>query len=528
MSKIENAFTSLSNLFSRKPQARSEVPVEQVAKRPAAKDELTLTLAKQAGVKAPPKTDGLSDEEIGLLKDGFLPSNYSDLKACLQKDGKDAAIALARKDKEGPFSPMYGDPVAMLEAARRIKDNPEISRMVKDVRKGDLLVQTWNDDNNTVAQMTRGTFVHALICVSDQAPPEFVEAVGITGDPNDPDTNNVVRRGSIAENSYEGITTRLIRPTEGMPEADAAHAIDRAVRYAESQLGKPYDYSFTNRNGDEKLTDAFYCSELTYLAYASPSGANLPFPVSKSSDRDQMMVALESLITALDPKDKPALLDRTMKFINKAPKPDAKEMVKYLVDEVLSKCKATEEIATSPSARNQLKETIGKIMSGEALPRFEGAVAAYKAADSKGEFDGMAGFLKRQQAHGAIGMGFVMDSAELVGGSGVNYFEAAKTSKDLLVALLPHAETFSAFLYGPKDGRTEAVGKVLDGLDWVKDKVDDIPLIGDLLDGMPERSRPAIRSDFVSPTDLAYAPFSHHDYNVKPGNPLDRSTEAAA
>ncbi|MNX92305.1 hypothetical protein D3C86_1244410 [compost metagenome] len=121
-----------------------------------------------------------------------------------------------------------------------------------------------------------------------------------------------------------------------------------------------------------------------------------------------------------------------------------------------------------------------------------------------------------------------MDAAELVSNSGVNYLEAAKMTKDLLVAILPHSETFAAYLYGPKDSRTAAVGSLLDRIDWVKQELGDVPLIGDWVDDLPARSRPAIKSDFVSPTDLAYAPFTHYDYNVKPGHPLDPPVDKAS
>ncbi|HEY9898877.1 MAG TPA: YiiX/YebB-like N1pC/P60 family cysteine hydrolase [Pantanalinema sp.] len=526
MFKIETALGSLRSLFSRRVQPKTEQPTELEPPRATSRDALALTPAVPAAPKAPPSTDGLGAEEIRLLGAGLLPHNYAELKACLEKDGREAATALGRKGKEGPFSPRYGDPVAMLEAARRIASDPELSRMVEDVRKGDILVQTWNSEN-MVSEMTKGPFVHTVICVSDEAPPEFVEAMGITGDPDAPGSS-VVRRSPIAENSYQAVSTRIIRPTEGIPEAEAARAIDRAVRYAESQLGKPYDYSFTNRNGDQKLTDAFYCSELTYLAYASPSGANISFPVSKSSDRDQLMVALESVIDALQPKDRAALMDRTMKFVNKSPKPDAKAMVRYLVDEVMAKCDATAGICKTPGARARLKETLGKLLAGEGFSRFEGAGAAYRKAEADGAFEGVTGFFKRQQARGAIGTGFVMDAAALVSHSGVNYLEAARTAKDLLAAVLPHAETFASYLYGPKDGRTQAVGKLLDGLEWIQDETGSLPLLGELIDDLPERSRPAIKSDFVSPTDIAYAPFTHRDYNVKPGHPLDPPADGAA
>ncbi|MBO9542821.1 hypothetical protein J7643_19710 [bacterium] len=526
MSKIENVFGSLRTLLPQRFWPQVDKPADPAAPKPSAGDVLVLTPAKPAAPKAPPKTDGLSAEEIGLLQEGLLPRNYSDLKACLEANGREAAIALARKGLEGPFSPKYGDPVAMLETAQRLKNDPELMRMVKDVRKGDILLQTWNN-NDLVSEMTGGPFIHAVLCVSDEAPPEFIEAMGITGDPDAPGSN-VVRRSPLAENSYAAVSTRIIRPTEGMPEAEAAKAIDRAVRYAERQLGKPYDYSFTNHNGKGKLTDAFYCSELTYLAYTSLRGANIDFPISKSSDRDQLMVALEAVIDGLKPKDKPALMDRAMKFVNQSPKPDTKAMVRFLVDEVLAKCYATEGISKTPGERERLKATIGKLMEGEGFTRFEGASEAYRKSEAAGEFGGVMGFFARQQALGAIGTGFVMDAAELVSNSGVNFLEAAKTTKDLLVAILPHSETFAAYLYGPKDARTAAVGNMLDRIDWVKQELGDVPLIGDWVDDLPARSRPAIKSDFVSPTDLAYAPFTHYDYNVKPGHPLDPPVDQAS
>lgn len=523
MFRLEGSLSNIFNhLFPSRPAPQPKAAEPTVA---IASDTLTLSApvpAAPAAPEAPLKTAGLSDEEIGHLKEGLLPRNYADLKACMIDKGRDAAKELARKGIQGPFSTDYGDPVAMLECARRLHDNPELMRLAKSIKKGDILVETWNNDDNLIASLTKGPFIHTVICVSDSMPPEFIEAMGITGSSNEPDGNQV-RRACLANHAYNSLSTRILRPTEGMDPVAASKAIERAVRYAESQLGKPYDYSFTDRNEGTGLTDAYYCSELTYIAYASPHGANVNLPLQKSPERDSLLVAIGAMVSALEPKNQAELMDRTVKLLNRNPKPGSEELVKFLVDEVMTSCRTTEKITKSPKDRQQLQKAIMLLLQGKAFPNFDQAVQAYKAAEANHDFDEpLIGFQKKQAAKASIAAAFSADTARLFGTSGLNYYQAVKTSKTLVTALLPYSETFAGYLFGPKDYRTQSVGKLLDTLDWIKAHAPKLPIVGDLgLSHLPARAKPQIKTDFVSPSDLAWADVPHDDFNVKPNHPLD-------
>ncbi|MGE5707718.1 MAG: YiiX/YebB-like N1pC/P60 family cysteine hydrolase, partial [Bacteroidota bacterium] len=127
--------------------------------------------------------------------------------------------------------------------------------------------------------------------------------------------SDTVRRCTLGESLYDRVSMRILRPTEGLPDSLKNKTIDQAIRYAEKQLGRPYDYAFTNENKGNGLSNAFYCSELAYLAYASPEGADFELPLKKSTDRDKLLVAIESAVDSLQPKDKPALMAKAMKFV---------------------------------------------------------------------------------------------------------------------------------------------------------------------------------------------------------------------
>lgn len=491
--------------------------------RPRWRDLLTLspTRVAAASVAAAPVVAVLTAEEQQLRAAGLLPASYAELKAVLEAEGREAAREHARKGVQGPFSPGWGDPVVMLQGARRIQSHPELLRMFQDLKQGDLLIESWNS-KNLISDLTEGPFIHTAICTADGPPPEFIEAMGITGSSSD-EGASVVRRTSLYEHSYDALTVRVLRPTEGMEPAARDEAIERATAYAARQLGKPYDYSFTDVNEGTGLTNAFYCSELTYLAYASPEGAHLNVPLSKSPERDELLVALGSMIDALEPRDRPELMDRAMKLVNRNPRPEAPELVGFVVDEVLAKCRTTEQLASTPKGRKQLKQAINLILEGKAFPRLEAATRAYREAEEAGDFKTpWLGGLKRQAARTALWAGGVRDAASLVGISGLDVWAAIRTTQQLVGAVLPHAETFTSYLWGPKSAPTQAAGQVLDAMTYLHDHAPNLPLLGDLgLGSLPRRAKPTIKTDFVSPSDLGWAPIWHRDYNVKADHPIE-------
>lgn len=521
MTKIDPVLPQALQSMQR-PKPAGERPEEQ-ASPPKPADGLSLTQTVKASGPSvlPPSLKGLTTEELGLVSEGLLSPVYAELKEIATTQGTDAAKAAYRKGKEGPFDGPFGDPGDMLNRARQVRSNPEWTRLAKDLQPGDILVETQNKPDDAITNLTSGPFIHARICVS-ASPPEFIEAVGITGRSGDPSNNRVRWSGMPVS---DNLSVRVMRPTEGMEEPQKSRAIQKAIRYAEEQLGKPYDYSYTNENRGQGLTDAYYCSELAYLAYASPEGANLNLPLSKSTERDELVVALNDVVDALEPKDKAALMDQALKVFTRNPKPTGAEMVAFLVDNVMTKCTATENLTDSPEDREKLKTTILALMEGKAFPNLHQAIAEFNAGEAKGEYDApVIGWAREQKNRLDIGTGLASDLGNLIGTSGLDMGESVKTAWKVADALLPHSEVLASFMFGPKDGRTKSVGQVLDSLDWLKKHVPDLPVIGDLgLGNLPERARPSLKTDFVSPTDLAWANIPHDDYNVKKEFPIDQA-----
>lgn len=449
-----------------------------------------------------PKLDGLTEEEIGFVKNKLLPTNYSDLKACLNEKGPDAAKALAREGKTGPFAESWGDPEAMLNCARRIDKSPELTRLVKDLKKGDIIVEDWNYHDNPVSTMTKGPYVHAVICTSDGPPPDFVEAFGMAGTSNAGGVSGV-RRTPLSANAYDSMSLRLIRPTEGLSEPAKSQAIDKAVNYAEAQLGKPYDYAFTNEDNGK----AFYCSELAYLAYADPAGADMKLEVKKSISRDKMIVALNDIVSSLNPDDKGGMMNKIFDFVAQSPPPTADELTAMIVDDILPNCKLTDDICKDDASRDKLKSTIKEIMTGEAFSQFNKAQEEMQTTEENGGFKGILGTFKKAKAYASTAEAFTSDCVNLVKNSGINVGEGLNTVKTLVNAILPHSETLSGFLFGADDSKTKSVSNLLDKLDWIKDKK--VPVVSSSL---PGRAGEKVEADFVSPTDLAASDLPHTDY----------------
>lgn len=465
---------------------------------------------------------GLTAEEIGLVKQRLLPANFSAIKQVWQTQGKEAAIQFVRGGKQGPFNPAYGDPQVMLDAARRTARNPELLKLAQSLKKGDIIVITWNNPNDFIGSFTKGPFSHALVCVDDGPPPDFIEAVGMSGPSNSPGSN-VVRRTSWESLSWDSVTSRVLSPADQLPEPARSQAIANAVRFTVNQLGKPYNYSFTDTETGDKPTDSYYCSELAYLAYASPEGANLNLPISKSADRDQLMVATEALVDALKPENKREMMDRVCKEINQSPRPTEGELTEFFINQVMVECLTTKKIAASPRDRAKLEATIEKILQGKAFPDYSKAMADYRAAKARGDYNKpFIGGLKAAAQDAVIDASFTRDATALVAGSGADLFQATGSLTQLTTTLLPYSETILSYLYGPKDSRTRTVGQVLDDLYWVKSHAPHLPIVGSFgLDKLPTRAKPTTKKDFVSPTDLGWADLPHRDFNVKPSHPLD-------
>lgn len=457
---------------------------------------------------------GLTAEEARFVQEGWLPKNFAALRAAQREGGVEAAKALARQGVKGPFSRRYGDPNVMLDGARRISKHPEFSRMMKQAQPGDILVTTYNKDNDVISVATKGPFVHALVCVSAH-PPEFIEAIGMTGDVKDPDSNKVLR-SQMGEQGYDSMTYRLMRPTANLSPHEADKAIKRAIAYCEAQLGKPYDYTFTDTN-TTGMNDAFYCSELAYKAYAHPKGADLPFELDKSPERDVALKALSEVLDGLDADDQGALAFKAVQLNGQ--KASTETMLDFLIDEVLPHTAATRAIANTPERRAAVEASLRRVLEGKAFQGFSAKLEQFSTDERSGRFKGVGGFFRRVGASIGLGWNGIQDVKALT--DGVGFFRSLGVSWKLVRTLTPHMETLCRFFFGEGDPRTVKARQTLDTLDGLARDAHRFPLVGQYWP-LPSRPRKALNNDFVSPTDLAWAHVTHWDFNVKPETPVDK------
>lgn len=492
-------------------RARSVAPTQVTSSAPAvASGDVWQGSSNTAPVAADPR---LTAQQQQLVADRLLPANFADLVALQQTRGTDAAKAAFRAGKKGPFSPNYGDPQAMLKKAVSLSQTPELVRMIKDLKKGDVVCIDYNSTTDLIANATKGPFAHVLVCTSDGAPPEFVEAIGMTGSQSDP-SNNMVRRSTALDHFSSSQSYRIVRPADALAEPQRGQAIDKAVSYAEAQLGKPYDYTF----GESGVGQSFYCSSLGYYAYVK--GAGVAVPLQKSSQRDALLLALDSMVDALAPKDRAAVMAQIVEKINVKPAPSADELINFIVQKVLPACSATSRIASTPAERDALATAITRFRTGKGLPRFAAANQLAKKDEAAGKFKTpVIGKLRQLWDRTRSTAAATSDVYHAFDGTGLSKVQAAKATLRLANGFLPFSEAVSAFIFGKADGRTRFFGKVLNTTDWLHQHKPFSWVCG----WLPVRGTNAVDGHFISPTDLAWAKVPHADYNVKPGQSLDRS-----
>ncbi|MEB3299451.1 MAG: YiiX/YebB-like N1pC/P60 family cysteine hydrolase [Candidatus Sericytochromatia bacterium] len=235
-------------------------------------------------------------EEQALLAAGWLPPEYVKAKG----NSRAAAEALAMRPGAPARSMSWTDPALMLKGARTLAGTPELQELAKNLRRGDIVLTAEFLPQDPVTGMTGGPYNHALLVVKDGPQPEFIEAIGVTGAKNDP-TGNRVRRSRMVDYAVRHIAFRVLRPADALPAAQREAAVQKAIAYAERQLGRPYDFAFTNHdhgNGGEK---AFYCSELTFLAWTSREGAGMRLPLATAPSLNVGMKAVHAALDAANP-----------------------------------------------------------------------------------------------------------------------------------------------------------------------------------------------------------------------------------
>ncbi len=431
-------------------------------------------------------------------------------------EGKELAKQTARKGKPGSpsFSDSYGDPAGMLSWAENNGGNTKLTDFIKQIRKGDIILagpgKEERRDKDAICFLTRGPFHHSLICVSEGPPPEFIDATG----------KGVTRTQWTY--FWGGGNYRIVRPTEGLPADQAKKAVDAAVSYATNQLGKPYDCGFTDSDGDR----AFYCSELAYKAYRDGAGMKDLLP-AKSPERDSLVVSLWAVIDGLGPQNKHEMMDGLLHAVKKVmeSKPQNWDILdQYVIDEVLPKCSATAGLLDTPEDRKAAKEIVKEIREGRAFPNFQAAQKNYQDAQARGEFTDHwytfgAGKAKQAVSLGKKAWALGKDLASLKSRSGLSVTATVGLLGKVFMPLYRNLGTFSEYLQtaGSKGMISIPAGvktllSATEFLSDIREKTQDIPILGSLAQILPGKARQIIQSDFTSPTDLSQLSSWHYDY----------------
>lgn len=466
----------------------------------------------------------LTPEEAEFIRLGLLPHYYPVLKQCLdgkepfegKKGGLNAAKALCKSfypNGNGHYSRDFGNPIRMLDWAKKNHKNEKLCQLVTASRRGDVILsgpsKKQEIDKNFICLMTKGPFYHAVM-VLDSSPPIVIEAVGITGNQFDT-TSNKVRMSTWYEEYGGWGAYRLVRPTFGQTDAKASAIIEKAVAYAEAQLGKPYDYSFSDGDG----TKAYYCSELVSKAYREGAGFKGRM-TEKSPERDKVIIALNSAIDGLQPKNKYELSDKIMKFaIEYSRSPDINKLQAFIINDVVPGCKTLEKAFPDKKAREKLNAVFNKIKSNEGFAGFSAATKAHEASQKAGRFKAGWGIgkLRELKSNAAIGIALFKDIDTLGKESGASRKDLFLVVSKLLLPVYKNLGTYGELLSGMNKNSglalPEGVKTVLKMVDWGVNKREQVkkwPVVGDMLANlMPGNGDGKIKTDFVSPSDLAQA-----------------------
>jgi hypothetical protein len=437
----------------------------------------------------------MTSEERALLAEGLLPATYATLIAA------DDPTTLGRHGLAGPFSSDFGDPDAQLAAARYAKTHGEFYRFLRTVQPGDLVFVAPNNPKNFVSRMTGGPFSHVMICTAAGAPGEFIEAVGVTGERGDTVLDRV-RRTTGAGLANDQATLRILRPTGASPEARA-----RAIAFAAAQLGKPYNYSFSDVLGGDR---AFYCSSLAHRAYQAAGIAVAP---KKDAARDRLVEAFTRPVMALQPDDPVDLATRVMYKLHQVPPPGPDEFAKLIVEDVLPRCKKTARLVTNDREKRNLTRALGRLIAGKPFPHFSEDAAQYKEQAAKVHVP-VVSCLRNAALEAKMVADFTRDSAALLGLVDLNGLHALQALGAVLHAMGPYVDVFAAYLTGPNSAETRAAARLLDVMDALKPLGPFWPNADLGPQHLPGRAPWTVAADFVSPTDLAWTDLPHDDFNT--------------
>ncbi|NLI78999.1 MAG: hypothetical protein GX442_21475 [Candidatus Riflebacteria bacterium] len=470
----------------------------------------------------------LTDEERELMALKLLPAWYPTIKLAQEEKGGSLDKAKAKAKslfpyKNAVYSRRFGEPPHMLSWARRYRKDAAMVKLCAATQRGDILLNghksAEGQTNDMIAILTGGKYHHA-VTVIDGPPAVFIEAVGLTGSKEDP-TSNRVRVSAWHEHLADWACWRLLRPTAGLPAAEAQKRIDGAVAYLVGQLGKPYDYGFTNNDANR----AFYCSELAWKAYHDGASWTTFLPV-KDAGRDRMVVALNAVIDGMKPKDRNAVaqkvVDFTLDYTSQKP-PDLKKLVTFIVDDLAPGCEVFADAFPTAASREKLRGVLEKVRTNRAFPGFLAAKAAFEEKKKAGKFETGWGIgaVRKLAAETKIVTSLVGDLNRLAKESGAGLFKLTKLIGSIIAPMYKYMGTYADFLTGmDKGGKVDlpdGAKTILSMTDWLaekREKVKTWPVVGKALANLlPGNGDDKLATNFVSPTDLAgTSPRFHLDY----------------
>jgi hypothetical protein len=460
-------------------EAFNRLPIDRQA---AVRSEFDQLRAQEAALTSSP---GMTGEENFLLSKGLLPACWGAIKQAASHSSDPAQVLRATGDPHlsglaGPFNEHYADPAAMLRTARHMLQHPDLRRMFGELRKGDLVLEA-TPRPDVVKQFTRGAYSHALICVETQPFPQFIEAIGITGGPND-HTSNRVRRTSFYSEIDDSHQYRVLRPSN-----DPA-VIDRAIRFATSQLGKPYDYTFERLPlGAGKGPNSFYCSDLAYYSYRVGAGVDLP--IRKDAGRDIKLLAVDHLLEALGADNVHLMKQRISQFLNThGPQASDQQVAHFVATELLPHFDRLREVAATPNKQAKVERALTRIMSGQTQKGLT------QALDGSGPpASSWAKALMEHVAGPPVMAGLYL--AREFHEAGLSVTVAARLAATLGEVGLTHPSDLKGLLVPDDAGEVYAV----------KNAAPD----------RPSPDRRDTKQEFISPTDLAFAAVPHTDYTPR-------------
>ncbi|HBN07960.1 MAG TPA: hypothetical protein DD435_04700 [Cyanobacteria bacterium UBA8530] len=277
--KVTKAMTSFDNLRKKYGNDPEWKKLEALATVPTI---LTTTTTRASLAASDARIDELqtklSDLQVKKTQVAMESVGAAPSQSTLDSLQKNLATELAKRES------LFTSPPA----------DPQLKAIWDKLEVGDVML-TAAGPNSPVGLLTAGDEVtHAALCVKKGPPPVFIEAVGLSGDLKNPNSNKV--READFWTFFEGTEKKeenpvrypyhIIKPNYGSTPAEQEKNLSKVLGYAKEQLGKPYDYFF-----DGTDSRAFFCSELVRKAFEETNIVLSP-EVSADPAKEQKQAAI--------------------------------------------------------------------------------------------------------------------------------------------------------------------------------------------------------------------------------------------